>query len=333
MEGTGGQPVTYADLGINVDPPIKDTVLGKVRKFSDLNKKEIVFMAVSGVALVACLGLTIKRMVDVDKSNPDFTFTLVLLFNILFCSYYISTGIVFEKPYELMIFIIGVIIVWLYLIVNYAVKPEIPFKLSRLIIASVLSPVIFVLGGLIAKNYHDSGNLIFRTVGANAILQDMCKNMFIFLGFLKLDLQLGVTLAVLVLTKGSVLSTHQIILLCVVGVLTLASFLFGHFAVRLENKKLMYIYASLWIFLPAYTVYCIVQTAKDLQENATDSLKIVTFICCVLSMCARCTIIYFGIQAYRSFGHGLKEKVYGALDSSNTAQRTLEGSEPALTVN
>jgi len=63
---------------------------------------------------------------------------------------------------------------------------------ARLIVCSFMSPVLIVLGTWIAKQYLDSGSLIFRTVGANSLMQDMCKIMFAFYGILKFDLQLSV---------------------------------------------------------------------------------------------------------------------------------------------
>ena len=60
----------------------------------------------------------------------------------------------------------------------------------------MLSPILIVLGVLIAKVYNDSGKLIFRTVGASVEQQHMCKTMFAFFGLLKFDLQLGVSLLI-----------------------------------------------------------------------------------------------------------------------------------------
>lgn len=69
----------------------------------------------------------------------------------------------------------------------------------RLVLACILSPILIVLGVLIAKLYNDSGKLIFRTVGANTEQQAMCKTMFAFFGLLKFDLQLGVGIILLFL--------------------------------------------------------------------------------------------------------------------------------------
>lgn len=75
----------------------------------------------------------------------------------------------------------------------------------RLVLACILSPILIVLGVLIAKLYNDSGKLIFRTVGANTEQQAMCKTMFAFFGLLKFDLQLGVGIILLLLQNIYVL--------------------------------------------------------------------------------------------------------------------------------
>jgi hypothetical protein len=66
------------------------------------------------------------------------------------------------------------------------------FFQARLIVSSSLSPCVIVMGVLIARNYHESKNLIFRTVGAHATLQELCRTMFVYFDLLKADLQVSV---------------------------------------------------------------------------------------------------------------------------------------------
>jgi hypothetical protein len=67
---------------------------------------------------------------------------------------------------------------------------------TRLIIAAVLCPPLIAVGVWLSFNYHRSGNLIFRTVGANTEIQNMCKLIFVFFDLLKFDLQLSVSVLV-----------------------------------------------------------------------------------------------------------------------------------------
>ncbi|KAK3598097.1 hypothetical protein CHS0354_019095 [Potamilus streckersoni] len=305
--------LTFADIGIHVVSPVYDTFLGKGRRLNDLTKKEVAFLAVSTITLMSCLGLTIERLVEVDKLSSDYTFTIVLLVNIVFCFYYIVYGVIFERSSELAIYLIGVVIIWVYLVLNYTISVKGPLKLTRLIAACLLCPVTLGLGCFIVKTYYDSGNLLFRIAGAKQDIQRMCKLLFLFIDLLKLDLQIGVSLTVLLLTTGSGHSTLQIVFVVVAGGLTFASFLIGYFGVRQENYLLMIISATIWISLPAYCIYGIVQTAIDQRRFArADSHTIVTFICCALGICTRVLLLICGIRVVFNFGKELKDKVYGA---------------------
>jgi hypothetical protein len=64
---------------------------------------------------------------------------------------------------------------------------------ARLIIAGILCPPLIAVGVWLSFSYHSSGNLIFRTVGANTEIQNMCKLIFVFFDLLKFDLQLSVS--------------------------------------------------------------------------------------------------------------------------------------------
>ena len=64
---------------------------------------------------------------------------------------------------------------------------------ARLILICVFGPINIVMGLTIAKQYHESKNLIFRTVGANVMLQELCNGVFRTESLLKFDLQLTVS--------------------------------------------------------------------------------------------------------------------------------------------
>jgi len=61
--------------------------------------------------------------------------------------------------------------------------------------------------GMFVKCYSVSGNLIFNTVGANAEMQKICKQVFLTVSLLTLDGQLGGSALILWLQK-SFISTH-----------------------------------------------------------------------------------------------------------------------------
>ncbi|CAG2221507.1 unnamed protein product [Mytilus edulis] len=276
-------PITFADIGITKTPQLADTRLGKRRVFKDINKQEIGFSTVACVSLVAALVLAIVKIVELAKDqntkDPDFTFALIVIINTIFCLYYVLNGILAERPYEILVFVLANIIVWIYVIANYAISPG-DIKLVRLVLACILSPILIVLGVLIAKLYNDSGKLIFRTVGANTEQQAMCKTMFAFFGLLKFDLQLGLSMVVLILTNGTKTDTQDIVILSV-----------G----------------------PVYTVICFLLGYLSTGENINDgnlALAATTFTCAALALIIRISVAIFAVRTYLNFGYGLSEKVF-----------------------
>lgn len=328
MEESDG-PISFADLGINVTDSTKDTCFGKIQSCERLTKLEKVFLVVTLLCLVASLGITIERLVVSSKDSADFTFALVLFINILFCIYYVLNGVFFERPYEIGILVLATAVVWLYLVLNYAISAKGPYKLARLIVSSSLSPCVIVMGVLIARNYHESKNLIFRTVGAHATLQELCRTMFVYFDLLKADLQVSLSLALFILTSGQKLDLEDTILLPLSLVFGLASFVTGYLSVRIENKPVAIAYAVIWIAMPAYATYLIVRAAKDLQSvgdntQTRTSLNAVIFVAAVACLLVRAATLYFGFKAYFNFGKGLTQKVYGRLTeevSVNSTQR------------
>ena len=48
----------------------------------------------------------------------------------VFCAYYVLNGVLAERPYEILVFVIATVIVWVYIIANYALRPgDGPIKL------------------------------------------------------------------------------------------------------------------------------------------------------------------------------------------------------------
>ncbi|XP_025112641.1 uncharacterized protein LOC112575190 isoform X2 [Pomacea canaliculata] len=184
-------PITFADLGIPQGPQLQESLLGKARSIKDLERKEYVYTVVAVLTLVVTTGFTIYKISTVGRDNPDFTFALILLTSSVFGIYYVVHGVLQERATEIIIFSVANFAVLMYLIVNYAAGSKDDIKLARLIIAVVLCPFLICAGVWIGVSYHQSGNLIFRTVGASTELQRICRTVFFFFDILKFDLQLA----------------------------------------------------------------------------------------------------------------------------------------------
>nr|KAG5710523.1 hypothetical protein BaRGS_013169 [Batillaria attramentaria] len=172
----------------------------------------------------------------------------------VFGSYYVVHGVLQERATEILIFSIATFAVLIYLIVNYAAGKKDSVKL-----------------------YYRSGNLIFRMVGANAQLQFMCRLLFLFFDCLKFDLQLGISMVILILVSRLNVDTEDIVVLSVGGTVTIA-----------------------WFFLGYYTVADYINTYSGVAGS--------TIACGILALSVRVIVMIVSVFVVRNFNKGLKEK-------------------------
>lgn len=341
-------PTTFEDLGIpqserTTAQPVT-TVFGQRRKWNSLSKLEVAFLVIALLSILSTMGLTLERIVDILMNHragtDDFTFALVLLMSTAFCVFYIINGVFGERAFELLVFIGGVLIVLGYSIINYTqVDPDVTrrtpktVKLVRLILVSVFGPIDIIMGLIIAKQYFESGNLVFRTVGANLDLQRMCRNMNLYVSVLKFDLQLQLTLVILVLSNGTQLELTEILVLSIGIPYSIIYTVLGWLAVRFENKIMAYIFFLGSVAEPAYIIYKIIDLSANWQESKTNRelLIPITVICASwAALGIRIILMVTSIRAVRNFGLGLKEKAYGNTGILNRAESRDAGSYQSL---
>ncbi|XP_066296643.1 uncharacterized protein [Branchiostoma lanceolatum] len=297
----------------------QQTAIGPTRSCGSLEKHELFFLVLTILGLLATLGLTIYRLTSVKNDTADFTFALVLIINTVACLIFVVHGLMRERPYEVAIFIIADIILLIYCIVNYAEKPrwddptEHAVKLVRLILVVVFSVIAVPLAVYILVSFYQSRNLIFRTVGANAELQDMCDLTFFNEALLKLDFQLELSMVVLVMNKGTNLNIEDIVVLSVGTVFVLCWAILGYLSMRFENKVLVIIFLLLWWCEPAYIIYKMVDVAQMLHDAEGDTTLVsAAAIACGIAAClVHSLALMVTWKVWSNFGNGLKEKVYG----------------------
>ncbi|XP_066932279.1 uncharacterized protein [Clytia hemisphaerica] len=281
--------------------------------------------------------ISVVRIQMTSDADPEMTFSILLLVNLVFILYYVVHGVFCERPLELLVSVIATLIVMLYCIVEYAVHgyqsvgENKNLKLGRLIAVCALGPVDIVMGCTIAFQYYVSGNLIFRTVGGNSVLQVMCKRMFMFTALLKFDFQLVINLLILILV-GNV---HRVTLgeSLVIGLGAFFSIIWlilGYLMLRYELMRLSSVF---WLFSlaePGYIVYLFIRTGKELKKNDLDlkSAHTMLLYCVILAgvvaLLIRIALVVVSIIVTRNFGKGLKEKVYvdePASDSYGSTQQ------------
>ncbi|KAI8500246.1 hypothetical protein Bbelb_218120 [Branchiostoma belcheri] len=314
----------------------QQTAIGPTRSCGSLEKHELFFLVLTILGVLGTVGLTIYRLAritSVDAETADFTFALVLIINTVACLIFVVHGLMRERPYEVAIFIIADVIVLIYCIVNYAENPttgtEHTVKLVRLILVVVFSVIAVPLAVYILVSFYQSRNLIFRTVGANEALQNMCDLTFFNEALLKLDFQLELSMVVLVMNKGTDVDPEDIVILSVGTVFVLVWAIMGYLSMRFENRVLVIIFLLLWWCEPAYIIYKMVDVAQQLHNKGKtlSDTKIVSAaaIACGIAACViHSLILVITWTVWGNFGKGLKEKVYGQPAGTEDSRQVVE---------
>ncbi|XP_076436477.1 uncharacterized protein LOC143275997 [Babylonia areolata] len=311
-------PVSFQDLGIPAPPKLQDTVLGKARKFDHLEWKERVYIVVTIFTLLATFGFTLYKICTVASSDPDFTFALVLLVSTLFAMYYTVHGVLQERATEILVLCVAITIVLIYLIVNYTAGRRDTIKLVRLIVAAVLCPFLIGMGVYLSYCYYSTGNLIFRMVGANTQLQNMCRLLFLFFDVLKFDLQLSISMVILILTSRLEVDTEDIVVLSAGGVITIGWFLLAYDCMKRESKAGAIIFFAFSPLEVAYIIFKLYQTSDYIEKFS--GLAGSTIACGVIALFIRALVIIAGVFVFRNFNKGLKEKAFGIQSQPPAAQ-------------
>ncbi|XP_065644932.1 uncharacterized protein LOC101241780 isoform X2 [Hydra vulgaris] len=210
----------------------------------------------------------------------------------------------------------------LYCIVEYIWKGYLDkgevhdLKLGRLIVISVVGPIDIGLGVKIAYKFYTSKNLIFRTVGGNALLQNMCQTMFFFTAFLKFDFQLVISLLVLILNVSGSLTMGEKVVLGIGVPISFFWMILGFLMIRYENVKVSFIFWIIGLLEPTYIIWLFVKTANqiDAAKNNGDNQNNVVLFCIfaagILGLLLRTLIFVWSYFIFNNFNKGLKEKVY-----------------------
>ncbi|CAG2109195.1 unnamed protein product [Medioppia subpectinata] len=200
---TDGRQYTLADLGLRAEPLVRQTPIGPTRSLYSLSAFEWIYLLISLTTVVSVAGICVDRLIALPKSSQDFTFALLLLWTTGFSLVYVIQGVVRERVLELLAFVATICILMLYVIINYcASQSPSTLKIVRLTITCVFGPILILTGLIYVRKYWQSKSLIYRTVGANIKMQNMCETLFIAQSLLIFDVQLSASSLILWLRNG-----------------------------------------------------------------------------------------------------------------------------------
>ncbi|KAM9039140.1 uncharacterized protein ACOB8E_020606 isoform 4-T4 [Sarcophilus harrisii] len=129
MEPEGSRELIFPPLTEPVDAPVPNltprhqelipTPCGPIKPWSELSCPVKVYFCITLVSLLSIIGLTIKTLVQ--KSDENFTVSLIQLIGVVFCIYYVTRGILQENRQELIVFILSILLVMFRSLVNFLV--------------------------------------------------------------------------------------------------------------------------------------------------------------------------------------------------------------------
>ncbi|XP_013403066.1 uncharacterized protein LOC106168519 [Lingula anatina] len=307
-----------------------------VRRWGPLERKEKAFVIVSTFGLVAALGFVIYGLATLN--GDDWTFALLLLFNIFFCGWYALNGVLREKPYEVAIFCGANILLLAYVSTNFGLKftqmvnaPDRTLfivKLARLIVTVVFSAVTLGLGMWVTHEYYDHGDFIFRTVkSAQTEVVHATKLVFLFEPALTVDMQMALSVCVLLLRRGYNSEVGGTVGIVVGFALTVALRILTYFAVQRKSRSLAWLVLVLLLLIePAFIIYDFIKVGNEFLSTATFELEIVTLTCCTLAVLARAVVIVLGVLVYKAINRreGLHGEIQKSRDPAAPGQETKE---------
>ncbi|KAK2571527.1 hypothetical protein P5673_004133 [Acropora cervicornis] len=223
-----------------------------------------------------------ERLVHLKPDDPDFTFAIIVLINIGFCLFYAIHGVLREREFELYAYIGAITAILVYIVIDLAVnESRTRLKWGRFGAIICLGPpnIYFAI-----KVAQDFGYLAFRTVGASEAIHRMYRCAGRFSCLLKFDLQLAVSLSVLVITNVTKMSDEAKITVSVGVPLQLFWSILGWLAI-----------------------------INDWQRETADGndVLIYSFLgAAVAALLVRALLLYSLRCVVNNFGKGLKEQVF-----------------------
>ncbi|XP_077693491.1 uncharacterized protein LOC144276917 isoform X2 [Eretmochelys imbricata] len=214
----------------------------------------------------------------VRQTHEDFTISLIQLIGVVFCVYYVTRGILQENRQELIVFVLSILLVMFRSIVNFTL-------VSAQQKPNVLARFILIL--LVGS---------FDVICAIILIQSQSMMAFRVGGALE-----------------SLQSQYFMLNLC-----------FSMLTFDLQAQILKELKPLVWIFLSqnipevANLIYLLYMVLSEWGQRTSYALEAAVFIGSCISMAIKSVLFWALLHVYRSFGQGLRERMfssYGRIDS------------------
>lgn len=306
----------------------RPSFIGRVRTCENISLLEWILVICTGISIGVGVGFSIFRIITINAESSELVFSILIIANLLFAIFYLFHGIFQEQPFEIFMLILTTTLLWILIMLNYTSSStaSAQLKLIRFLVSSVLTVPNLIIAGFVGWNYWSSGNLIFKTVGADPRFQKMCRELFCGLSLLAFDAQAAISCIILIMRNGVTNMKGEDVLIIVAGAIFIGVWLcLGYTAMRSENMNLTYLFGVCSLLQPIYVIYLIVQAVAVLKKPYTLLSACIyvasgTLVLTHFSLLAMVTVISF------NYGKGLKEKVYGVSSFSSRTNTPTPGS-------
>ncbi|XP_032240747.1 uncharacterized protein LOC5515196 isoform X2 [Nematostella vectensis] len=302
-------PDSYGAVSDPIHHATAVTAFGKIKTFAGLEKDEWLFVIISTNNILFAIGLTIERLVNLPQNSTDYTFAIILFINTVFCLYYAIHGVLREREFEIYAYIAATAVLIIYIVLDLALNTSRPaVKWARFGLLVFFGPSNVYYGYKVVKGF---GYLEFKTVGAAVSLQKMYRLAGIFSVLLKFDLQLAVSLLVLVIQNTTSLSLQEKLVVGIgVPVQVIWAYL-GWIIMRREILNLVWVFLP-WSFLePGYLIYRTYDIIANWKSQDNSNILFYTFFgAAALALIIRVLVLVSLRFVVNNFGQGLREMVF-----------------------
>ncbi|KAM4652797.1 uncharacterized protein O3C94_015007 [Discoglossus pictus] len=292
------------------------TPFGPIKPWGELPWPIKTYFCLAIISLLCVLGLTIANLIQ--QRNEDFTVSLIQLIGVVFCIYYITRGILQENRQELIVFVLSILLEMIRSIVNFSVlskdvKPDIQPRFIVILLVGLFH-VICALSLVLGQNM-----MAFRVGGALESLQLQYVMLSLCFSLLTFDLQAQLCLSVLVLFSGvyEISTLHSVIL--GIGLFwACLKVTIGIVAIIKELKPLVWIFLIQNLPEIAYLVYLLYKVSTEWGKGGSFTLEAAAVMGSFISVIIKTVLFWSLFHVYRSFGQGLRERMfssYGRIDS------------------
>ncbi|XP_046390605.1 uncharacterized protein LOC124159102 [Ischnura elegans] len=305
-----------APLNITRTSSTRNSLLGKRRACSHLDRYEWLFLGIVSLTLAGVLAITLYRLFLLPTATSEFTLAVLVLFNILFCYIYAFHGVFYEQPNEIYFLVLSTVIILVYSVVGYHVgEIQDSVKTGKLMYTCFVGPIIVILGFQIGCHYRVSGNLLFRTVGGDPYMQIICRRAQLQCVLLLFDAQLMYSAILLVIHAVGINLVQELLVLILGSIFTLIWILIGYLMVRCESLIAMAAFLTLSVVQPSYIIWRL-STAGVHQQDLLG--KTILQVSASFFLFVHAYLVGNTVRVYQNFGKGLKEKIFG--DTRSTSQ-------------